>query len=329
MVTIIDVAHAAGVAPSTVSHVLNGKRPISQKTKDKVRDAIKALGYEPNPNAQALRSTSSGIIGFFASNITEVFSSYIIQGVEKITRERNCYLIFASGVEFNNDIGEAVSFLNKRRIDGLILSFGIRRRFETGASLDLDIPIVTVNARIRDDIPSIQPDNFEGGRQAAIHFLDRGARIPAIIGGPEDRISSEERIAGFLYEVGRRDVHFDPSTQLVHGDFSADSGRRCFEELMGKNCAIDSIFCANDYMAAGAINEALKKGFAIPERMKIIGYDNREFGEFWPVPISTFSIPLLEMGERSASTLLGMIHGEMPNPLHAIIPSTLIPRAST
>lgn len=216
MVTIIDVAKAAGVSPSTVSHVLNGKRPISDATKKRVHDAIVALGYEPNPNAQALRSTSSGIIAFYASDITEVFSTLIIQGAERICRENNYYMIFASGVEFNNDIAEAMHFLKRRRIDGLIVSFGIRKRIENRLPKALDFPVVSINARVSDDIPSIQPDDYSGGREAARYLLQRGAKNPAIIGGLDFRSNICQ-----LDDVRRiiaRDELSKPSEQVIVGN---------------------------------------------------------------------------------------------------------------
>ncbi|GAB6276629.1 MAG: LacI family DNA-binding transcriptional regulator [Rectinema sp.] len=329
MVTIIDVAKAAGVSPSTVSHVLNGKRPISSATKQRVRDAITALGYEPNPNAQALRSTSSGIIAFYASDITEIFSTLIIQGAERICRANNYYMIFASGVEFNNDISEAMHFLRKRRIDGLIVSFGIRRKIENHLPRALDFPVVSINARISDDIPSVQPDDYSGGRDAARYLLQKGARNFAIIGGPKTRLASEERIHGFVDEMSRQSIPFNKDRMIAYGDFSFDSGKTSMETLLQRNRSIEAVFCANDYMAAGAITEAQKWNISIPQQLRIVGYDNREFDWFWPIPITTFSLPLAEMGEKGASMLLRMIKGEKPEPVHAVIPSTLVIRASS
>ncbi|HOO02426.1 MAG TPA: LacI family DNA-binding transcriptional regulator, partial [Rectinema sp.] len=90
MVTIRDVAEHAGVSVSTVSHAISGKRPISQVTRQRIFQAIEQLGYEPNPAARALRTKSTGVIGFFAFDITEVFAARIIHGVERIVREKNC-----------------------------------------------------------------------------------------------------------------------------------------------------------------------------------------------------------------------------------------------
>lgn len=329
MVTIRDVAVAAGVSVSTVSHALSGKRPISQATKDKIYDAIERLGYEPNPAARALRTTTSGVIGFFAFDITEVFAARIIHGVEKVAREKNSYLLFTSGVEFDNDISSAIDFLRKRRVDGIIAAYGVRQAISPEMRAAFDLPAVTVNTFIHDSLPSVQPDDVAGGKAAALHLVSRGARRPAVIAGPERRLASIDRLAGFTMALKECGVDFDPTERVVHGDFSAESGARCLEALLERCPDIDAVFCANDYMAAGAINRALAHGLTIPDDLKVVGYDDREFASFWPIPITTFALPLERMGEVSATMLFECIEGQKPDPMRVLLPSSLIVRQSS
>jgi len=329
MATIHDVAKAAGVANSTVSHALSGKRPISRETKERIFKAIEELGYEPNPIARALRSSSTGVIGFFAYDITEVFAAKIIQGAEKVARQKSAYLLFSSGVEFDHPIQDAIDFLRKRRVDGIIIAHGVRQIVESNVFASLDIPVVTVNTCIHGTVPSVQPDDFAGGREAALHILARGGKTPAVIAGPENRLASEERLAGFLEAIRDASLPFDPAKQVIHGDFSAESGANCLEALFKRIPTIDAVFCANDYMAAGAINHAISRGLAIPGDLKIVGFDDREFASFWPIPITTFALPLTGMGETSAEMLFQRIEGHNPDPLHVTIPSRLITRLSS
>ncbi|MEN6491481.1 MAG: LacI family DNA-binding transcriptional regulator [Rectinema sp.] len=329
MVTIRDVAIAAGVSVSTVSHALSGKRPISQATKDKIHDAIERLGYEPNPAARALRTTTSGVIGFFAFDITEVFAARIIHGAEKIAREKSSYLLFTSGVEFNNDITSAIDFLRKRRVDGIIAAYGVRQAIRPEMRVAFDLPAVTVNTFIYDSIPSVQPDDFAGGREAALHLVARGARRLAVIAGPEMRLASMERLAGFTKALEECGIGFDPSRRVVHGDFTAESGAHCMDVLLEVCPDMDAVFCANDYMAAGAINRALARGRTIPDDLRVVGYDDREFSSFWPIPITTFALPLERMGEVSAAMLFERIEGREPDPMRVLLPSRLIIRQSS
>jgi len=329
MVTIVDVARRAGVSPSTVSHVLNGKRPISEGTKQRVRQSIRELSYEPNPNAQALRGSAAGIIGFLASDITEFFSTLIIRGVEKAVIEKNRYLLFTSVVEFGNRPEEALAFLKRRRIDGLIVSLGVRRRFALEGLARLKIPVVTINTSLGNQIPSVEPDDRLGGGDAARHLLARGARRLALIAGPRDRLASEDRVAGFIEALTEAGGDFDAQRHVSYGDFTVNSGKKGLQDLLNKDKDIDALFCANDYMAAGAINAARDLGIDVPGALKVVGFDDREFGEFWTIPISTFQLPLYDIGRRSAGLLMDRMDGRESDDLHPLLPSRLIQRQSS
>jgi LacI family transcriptional regulator len=329
MVTIRDVARAAGVSVSTVSHALSGNRTISQATKDRVRLAVEELGYEPNPSARALRSSTTGVIGFFAHDITEVFAARIIQGAERIARERNAYLLFTSGTEFGEDLGGAIDFLCRRRVDGILLAYGVRREVAEEELGSLVLPCVTINLRVHASLPSVLPDDLAGGRAAAHYLLERGSSRPCVIAGPPDRLASRERLRGFMEAMASSGIAFDRGTQVVHGDFTSESGAPCLDSLLASCPGMDSVFCANDYMAAGAINRALVRGLSIPRDLRVLGYDDREFASFWPIPISSFALPLEAMGETGMSMLFGSIEGRQPEPLHALLPARLIERGST
>ena len=328
MVKITDVAKAAGVSPSTVSHALNGNRPISQKTKDRVLAVVDRLGYQPNTKARALKSKHSGIIGFFASDITELFVTQIIRGVEKITGAQGLHLLFASGVEFDYDLHKALLFLQRRNIDGIIVSYEISHKHGIVDLQDIDLPIVTINRDISESITSVMPDDFNGGYTAALHLIGKGARKLAVIAGPKDRFASNERLEGFKKGVSDSGLKPD-NVRVFFGDFYFSSGYDCAEKLLHAYPDINGLFCANDHMAAGAIDYARRHHIDVPEKLKVIGYDNREFSEFWPTPISTFSQPLQAMGETSAELLLSLIHEKTIPENKILMKSSLIQRHSS
>ncbi|HPV59441.1 MAG TPA: substrate-binding domain-containing protein, partial [Rectinema sp.] len=108
-----------------------------------------------------------------------------------------------------------------------------------------------------------------------------------------------------------------------------ESGSYCFDALLKACPDLDAVFCANDYMAAGAINRALASGISIPRDLHIIGYDDREFASFWPIPITTFAQPLEYMGELGATMLFERIDGRNPEPSMIKLAPTLIARRSS
>jgi LacI family transcriptional regulator len=329
MAKITDVAREAGVAPSTVSHVLNGKRRISEATKHRVLAAIERLGYMPNHNAQALKTDKTGIIGFFASDITELFTALIIRGVERALREQNYHLLFASGAEFEHGLDEALKLLKRRRLDGLIVSYETAG-FEPAVPPDMesDIPMVFINRPGPESAYTVLADDYRGGREAARHLIGVGAYRPAVISGPKDRAAAYRRLEGFLDELSAQGVDL-PEEYVFEGNFDYEAGEHGLAYFAQLDPSIDGIFCGNDYMAAGCINAARSLDWRIPEDLKVLGYDNRDFSAFWSIPISTYEQPLDVMGQKSVSILLDAIEGKGSADAQTLIPSRFLPRRST
>jgi len=328
MAKIIDVARRAGVSPSTVSHVLNGKRPISEATRKRVLAAIEELQYRPNANAQALKRSRSGIIGFFAADITELFVTEIIRGVESVIVPRDEHLLLVSGAEFGSDIGRALEFLTARTVDGLIVSYAVSQEI---AHIDVavgEIPIVTINGRLNERIPSVEPDNRSGGAAAARHLAETGVENLAILAGPANRSAGRNRLEGILKEsktAGPRIVEHG----IVHSEFSFDGGVAGMQTLLDRGLTFDGLFCANDYIAAGAMAVADSEGIRIPDQLKVVGFDDREFASFWPTPITTFRQPLYDMGRIAARYIDDRIVNDLPIPLTTLLDSRLIVRSSS
>lgn len=322
---ITDVAREAGVSPSTVSHVLSGNRPISAETQARVMAAIEKLNYVPNSNARALKSRKSEIIGLFASDITETFSAEIARGVESILRPEGYHTLIVSGAEFGGDVSRALEFLMRRQMDGIILAYSVATEHTTETLHKLRVPALTINRDFGEHTPSILLNNYQGGRDAAAHLLSLGCSKPAFVSGPVNRLASIERYRGFSSFLQEEDVSF----AFEEGDFTFQGGFDASLRLLTREPSVDGIFGANDYVAAGAIQAASTVGRPVPESVKVIGFDDRDFASFWPTPISTFYYPLVEMGARSARMLLQLVRNEPLDNPKVPINAELIPRASS
>ena len=325
---IIDVAKAAGVSPATVSYVLTGNRPISAATTRRVLKVIKELNYRPDPDARALKSRRSRAIGVLASDFSEVSISQIIVSVEQVACESDYHCFFASGACFGYDVRKAVGFLTRRHLDGLIVLFGVTSDVPVGEIGEPGIPLVSINRPVSDGHPCILPDNYDGGRRAALHLLEAGCSRLALISGPGSRFSSRERVRGFRDALCERGMPLS-ERRLYHGDFEYASGARGLAVLLKRDHRIDGVFCANDLMAAAAINAAVERGVAIPDRLKVIGYDDGALASIWPVPISSLTAPFQEMGQASAALLLAMIEGRQHETGTIYVKSKLVARRST
>ncbi|MDR1174033.1 MAG: LacI family transcriptional regulator [Treponema sp.] len=327
-VTILDVARFAKVSPSTVSHALNGKRPVGNATKERILSAIESLGYIPSYSASHLRKGSSGIIGCYTLDITETFSNKIVKGIERGLAGSGLSMLFVSGIEFGNDFSRACRFLQSHDINGLLLCNHIPITSGSySATKDLRIPVISINMEL-EDLPSVLPDNFSGGIIAAEHLYASGMRRPAMICGPENGISVNQRLQGFRERIMDLGLEFEPD-HYMFGEYTYEQGYEAAFRLMKTDPRIDGIFCANDYIAAGAINRLTEMGRKIPGDIRIIGFDDRDFARFWHIPISTFEQPLEEMGFIGMSALRCAIFSALKPQEPQILQSKLIARTST
>jgi len=328
--TILNVARMAGVSPSTVTHTLNGKRPVGPETRDRVMKAIATLNYIPSSSAQSLRGGRSGIIGCLTVDITETFVNQIVRGVEKGLPGSGLSLLFVSGAEFGNDFNAAYAFLKSHRIDGLLLCHHLPLGPVTHPIAALNqVPTASVNMEVPGVI-SIVPDNFQGGFHAAEHLFASGMRHPAMICGPMDRLSVQDRLKGFHSRVTELGLELKVSS-VIFGEYNFDQGYEASGILMNSCPEIDGIFCANDYIAAGAIVRLTEMGIEVPRQVRVVGFDNRDFSAFKPMPITTFEQPLQEMGLLAISLLRCAIDagGQQDIASKHVLQSRLLPRAST
>jgi LacI family transcriptional regulator len=326
--TILDVAKLARVSPSTVSHALNGKRPVGRAARERILSAIDTLGYTPSHSASHLKKGDSGIIGCYTVDITETFSNKIVKGIERGLAGSGLSMMFVSGVEFGNDFSRAYRFLLSYNIEGLLLCNHIPTIFDAfKATKNSGIPIISINMKL-EGLPSVFPDNFSGGMIAAEHLYASGMRRPAMICGPKGRLSVEQRLKGFRGRIVDLGLEFS-ADHYMFGEYTYEQGYEAVFQLMKIDPRIDGIFCANDYIAAGAINRLTGMGYKIPEDIRITGFDDRDFAGFWHIPITTFEQPLEEMGFLGMSALRCAIFSPVNPPEPQILQSKLIARTST
>jgi LacI family transcriptional regulator len=163
---------------------------------------------------------------------------------------------------------------------------------------------------------------------AADHLYASGMRRPAMICGYQTRLATIERLEGFRKRLGALEMPF-PESRYIYGSYTYKHGYDAALELIRRDKKIDGIFCANDYLAAGAMNRLTEAGYNIPGDIRILGCDNRDFSAFWPVPISTFELPFEEMGFLGVSELRCAINSKVSNTESRVLQPKLLVRAST
>lgn len=327
--TITDVARAAGVSVSTVTHALNGKRPVSKENKEKILKVIDEIGYIPSYSASHLRKGRSGIVGFFAVDITQDFSSKILKGAERGLSEADISMLIASGEGFGSDYVKARKFFQRYGVEGLIVCHHLSVDASALAEFSkMGLPVVFINNHVPKEV-SVLPDNHYAGRIAAEHLLKQGATHLAFLGGPKDRLSTKYRYEGFKQAIVERGGKLS-SGCVMYADYTYQAGYTMAERLFSLHPDVDGIFCANDYIAAGAMTCAESIGKLCPQDVKIVGCDNRDFSLFWRTPITTIELPLEEMGITATRLLKDKLEGvESENMETVMLKPGLIARKSS
>lgn len=332
--TIEDVAQLAGVSIATVSRALHKPDVVSQKTRDKVNEAVDKTGYTQNIMARNLRLDRTGMVVALIPDIGNPFFSEILAGIESVaTREGYNVLIGNT----NNDPAREHIYANYVRsnlADGILLLNGHIPISPNGITANQSnhssTPLVAVCERIPNaSVPTIIIDNVDAAYKATKHLLDLGHKSIAHIAGPMDNILSEDRLLG--YNKAMSDAGLSTfKNSVFFGDFSTESGRRAYLEIIAAGATPTAVFCANDQMAMGAINAARENGQRVPDDLSVMGFDDISFASDFHPTLSTIHQPRRRLGIAAMERLLSILHGEDNNQSDTtILETNLVTRAST
>lgn len=326
--TIKDVALAAGVSVSTVSHVFHETRPVAQATEQRVRAAIEELGYRPSRLARALKGDRTGTIGMLATSSTNPFFAQIIASVEQHCFERGFNLILCNtGDDFDRLTAHLATLLEKR-IDGLlVLTTNSDRRIFDELASNRPVRVVAIDTDGVDGVPVVNDDSFAGGAMAAGHLIERGFANIGVLTGPPGHPRCENRLVGFTETLGSAGLSVAPN-QRVTAELTVAGGHKAMGALLARGAPPDALFCHNDLMAIGALCALSQAGLSAPKDMSIIGYDDIELAAYTAPPLTTVRQPSSAIGRQAADLLIGLIEGGTEHAESVALPPQLIERSS-
>ncbi len=316
-VGIRDVAAAAGVSVTTVSHVLN-ETPhtrTSEVTKARVRAAAAELGYQPNRLARGLRTRASGMVGLLTEEIaTTPHAGRIILGAQEEASRRNLTLaIINSRLNAGADVqsAEVQAFID-RHADGVIYATVYHDEVVPPDEL-LSVPSVLIGARDRGgEIPSVMPDERAGAASVVDLLVRTGHRRIAFAASSVDVPATRGRLQG--YRDGMAAAGLDPDAFVVEAVSEAIGGYEATMGLLdhGADPATrpTAVFCYNDRMAMGAYRAAAELGLEVPADVSIVGFDDQDpiAASLFPA-LTTVALPHYEMGAWAVETLTSLMEG--------------------
>ncbi|OKP94688.1 LacI family DNA-binding transcriptional regulator [Paenibacillus sp. P32E] len=306
--TIKDVAQKANVSIATVSRVLNNLTGYSDKTKQKVNQAIKELGYQPNAIARGLINKRTQTIGVMFPNVSSAFSSDLLHGIDEFAHDSNYSVVVCNTDNDGKRTMKYLQLLREKQVDGIIFSSEVLNKEYYEVLESMKIPVVLVSSKTDfAKVPYVKVDDYQAVYDAIQYLISKGHRKIAMISGTKsDPIAGTPRVQGYRKALEASGIAFD-SSRLVYGDFSFESGGRAMESILRKAGEATAVFAASDEMAIGALSAALKHGLNVPEDISIMGYDDLKLAQMVTPPLTTVRQPLYEMGKIASEKLIRMI----------------------
>lgn len=317
MVTIKEIAKACGVSVATVSNVLNGKGRVGEKTKQKVLDTAKEIGYVPNLLAKNLKQHGTRTIGVITEDLTVFNCVNIVDGINEcldasgytfILGNLRLYKKFKNAFYHNEgyyrEVEKEFQMMQSRRVEGFIY-IGAHSRKIKSIPADLKEPIVMAYGYAEEKrIPSVTYDDEQGGFDAASHLIARGHKKIGIIQGESESIHTARRILGYQKALYQNGILYNPDFAM-QGDWSRESGYLACEKLYSQG--VRAIFSMNDVMAAGVYDFAHENYLQVGKDIALVGFDDREIAKAFNPELATMALPLTEIGKKAAEMVLGMI----------------------
>jgi LacI family transcriptional regulator len=310
-ITIYDIAKVLGLSPATVSRGLKDHPAINIKTRKRITDAAKEMGYRSNSFASNLRMQKTHTIGIIVHELKSQFISSVLAGIEKITTEAGYDLIIGHSSEDYRKEASNVHNLFHKRVDGLIasLAFDTRDMDHFDAFVQKGIPIVFFD-RV-EEFPygtRVIIDNEKAGFEATAHLAAQGCRRIAHITANLGRNVYAGRLKGYRQALSDYGLHFDPSLLIVN-DLSEAAAVRSARQVLSMDPRPDGVFATNDFFAAIFLQTLKESGLRVPEDIAIVGFNNDAISKIIQPKLTTINYPGEEMGEQAARSLLDQMTG--------------------
>ncbi|CAI8912153.1 MULTISPECIES: LacI family DNA-binding transcriptional regulator [Pseudomonas] len=306
MATIKDVAALAGISYTTVSHVVNKTRPVSQEVRLKVEAAIKSLDYVPSAVARSLKAKTTATIGLLVPNSLNPYFAELARGIEDYC-ERNGYCVILCNSDDNPEKQRSyLRVLLEKRIDGLIVaSAGGDIGLAQGLA-GVKTPMVIVDRGLDGvDADLVRIDHEYGAYLATRHLLELGHRDIATIGGPSSTSVAQMRQAGFCRALQEAGITVRPE-RMLESDFTSTGGYNAAAILLEGNPP-SAIFAGNDMIGIGVLRAAAERNVRVPSELSVIGFDDIQMSRYVYPALTTVGQSILQLGEMAAEVLLRRI----------------------
>ncbi|MFH8570355.1 LacI family DNA-binding transcriptional regulator [Streptomyces sp. NPDC017993] len=310
-VGIKDVARAAGVSVGTVSNVINRPEAVASGTRERVLSAIDRLGYVRSESARQLRAGHSRIMGLLVLDMGNPFFVDVARGAERAARAAGLGVMVCTSAQSPTEEAEYLSLFAEQRVRGVLLTPADATGRNIAAFRRHNIPFVLLD-RVAEGTSecSVSVDDVTGGALAVRHLVTAGHRGIAYVSGPSTLQQVKDRRTGALQALAEAGLPAESLRELPSKRLDVAAGRDAGARLLGLTERPTAVFCANDLLALGVLQEMYAAGVRVPEDIAIVGYDDIEFAAAAAVPLTSVRQPAVTMGAMAAELLLEEIETE-------------------
>lgn len=332
-VTIKDVAKIANVAPSTVSRVIANSPRISQKTKDKVREAMVKLGYHPNFNARSLANKSTSTLGIvMPSSANKAFQNpffpEVIRGISTKAHQEGFGLYLSTGQTEDEIFEEVVHMVQGGRVDGIILLYSRINDRIMPFLQQQNFPFVLIGRPYGDfenNVTYVNNDNFKASKTVTEYLIILGHQNIAFIGGELDFVVTIDHKKGYEQALQNANIPLRDQYVVFHQELQ-EGGQDAVIELMSLQEPPTALVVSDDIMTFGVMRMLSEMGFRVPDDISIISFNNVLISELSSPPMSTVDINIFGLGHEATNLLIEKIQHPNTEQKFVLIPHNLVKR---
>ena len=308
-ITIDDVARLAGVSRATAGRVVGNYGSVSEKSRERVWDAVRQLDYQPNLIARGLRSQTTKTIAVIVGSIRNTYSTALVYAVEKEAQKKGYNVLICTTHEDIEKELKHLKDLNSRKVDGVILMSAYR----ADANMDKNykefyiskLPIVFVDRNIpgiNRDV--IQSENFDASYKATKYLMDMGHRKIGII-ATSNFSTVQERIKGYKAAFEDAGIEYDESLISSVDELSDKMSRKVCHEFLEEHPDITALYVLNNSLCSGVLLDLKERQMKIPQDISLLVWDDEEYNEL--LDITTIEQPITEIGKQATRRLFELI----------------------
>lgn len=329
-VTLLDVAKHAGVSRATASLIVRGSPKIADKTRKKVLESMRELGYVYDRVAANMRSQDSSTVGLIITDIANPFYTELLRGVHNALEEAGYNVFLGTTFDLDAKQEQLISRMLEHRVGGIILCPVSDSSKETVERIkQIDIPIVLAVRELEDLMCDYVGIDYAAGAHMAVNYLiQKGHRRIAFLGGTSKSSAWKDRRRGYCMALTRAGIEIDESL-IVQSTVSRDGGTEALQEVLSIPKPPSAIFCFNDFVAHGVLQGLKVNGIEPGKDIAVVGFDNNNEAHLYNPPLTTVSSFARLIGSQAGNLLHHRILNRSSEKQRIILQPELVIRQSS